>query len=404
MATAPATNFASALTAADFRLLADAVDAHTRAGRWADAEAACRAAVAAHPGDGPLLMMLGVALVRAGRFPEAIGALRQAVAVWPTPQAWMSLGTALLEVLRKGDPIDEAVDAFTRASAGRPGYAEADLQLGRLLLDAGRPAEAAAACRRALAAKPDWPRALISLGNALFATADLDGALDQYRRAMAVAPEHPTAVLNVGNVLAARGHYAEAIDAFRRSLALRPGERRAQNNLATALYLAGQLDDAEAIDRQVLAAGGADAGLLMNFAGLLKDKGQLDESIDYARQAMAADPDYLPAQSNLVYTLSFHPDYGPAAVLAEARQFDARHTAALTAAARLRPHANDRSPDRRLRIGYVSPDLRRHAVGQFMVPLVRHHDPPTGRRAAVPAGHPHGRHDRPPPPVGRRVA
>ena len=39
-----------------------------------------------------------------------------------------------------------------------------------------------------------------------------------------------------------------------------------------------------------------------------------------------------------------------------------------------RPHENDRSPDRRLRIGYVSPDLYEHPVGRFMQPVLAHHD------------------------------
>ena len=38
------------------------------------------------------------------------------------------------------------------------------------------------------------------------------------------------------------------------------------------------------------------------------------------------------------------------------------------------PMLNDRSPDRRLRIGYVSPDFRVHPVGRFMLPLLESHD------------------------------
>ena len=38
------------------------------------------------------------------------------------------------------------------------------------------------------------------------------------------------------------------------------------------------------------------------------------------------------------------------------------------------PHGNDRAADRRLKIGYVSPDFRDHVVGRNLLPLFRQHD------------------------------
>ena len=350
----------------DVQRLAATLDELARRGQAAEAERLCRTATADHPGEAAAWQMLGVTLVRAGRVAEAIDPLRRATTLAPAaPAAWMSLGMAMVGV----DP-DGAIDALGRASALRAGWPEADVQLGHLLLDASRAAEAATAYRRVLSTRPEWPAALVGLGNALYAQRQLPAALDCYRRAAAVDPRDTNAALNGGNVLAALGRRPEAIAAFRQCLAVRPDDPRATVNLGTALYLDGQLDEAEAIFRHHLARVPDDRDPLVNLAGLLKDKGRLDEAIAIGRRAVAADPTSTAAHSNLIYTMSFHSDVPPADVLAKARRYDAAHGTVPT-----KPLANDRSPDRRLRIGYVSPDLRHHAVGQFLLPLVEHHDP-----------------------------
>lgn len=60
------------------------------------------------------------------------------------------------------------------------------------------------------------------------------------------------------------------------------------------------------------------------------------------------------------------------AVYAAHRDFARRWEAPL--AKLIQPHSNDRSPDRRLRIGYVSSDFRQHSVGYFIEPVLAHHD------------------------------
>ena len=105
----------------------------------------------------------------------------------------------------------------------------------------------------------------------------------------------------------------------------------------------------------------------------LRDKGLLDDAIAAYRQALRIKPDFADAHSNLVFTLHYHEQSDPKSLLAESLRWARRHADPLK---RFIPsHANDHSPDRRLKIGYVSPDFREHPVGRYILPLLGAHDP-----------------------------
>ena len=79
---------------------------------------------------------------------------------------------------------------------------------------------------------------------------------------------------------------------------------------------------------------------------------------------------HLAAHSNLLFSLHYS-DYEPTAVYAEHLQWAERHAKPLAAA--IQAHDNDRSPERRLRIGYISEDFWNHSVAHFFEPLLAAH-------------------------------
>ena len=72
----------------------------------------------------------------------------------------------------------------------------------------------------------------------------------------------------------------------------------------------------------------------------------------------------------LLYTLHFHPAYTPEQIRAEHEAYNA----VVRVTTKPAPHLNDRTPNRRLRIGYVSPDFRDHCQANFLMPLLSNHD------------------------------
>ncbi len=109
-----------------------------------------------------------------------------------------------------------------------------------------------------------------------------------------------------------------------------------------------------------------------NLAGALQNLGQLDECITCFGRSVAIEPGYLEAFEGRLCTMHYHPGYDAAAIHQEARRWNDRFARPLAGAIQL--HANDPSPGRRLRIGYVSPDFRRHCSMLFIALLLAGHD------------------------------
>jgi predicted O-linked N-acetylglucosamine transferase (SPINDLY family) len=78
------------------------------------------------------------------------------------------------------------------------------------------------------------------------------------------------------------------------------------------------------------------------------------------------------AHSDLIVAMLASPAFDARAHHAEARAWAVRHAAPLERY--VRPHTNQRDPERPLRIGYVSADFRAHAMHQFLAPLFQNHD------------------------------
>jgi len=243
-------------------------------------------------------------------------------------------------------------------------------QAGLNAADAGSFQEAIELYWQSIDIRPGRANVLFALGNALHASGQPDEAADAYRRAIAARPDFAEAFNNLGVILSA-AQPAEAIEAFRTAVTLRPDYADAHNNYGVALSAAGDTERAVAAWRRALAAQPAFAPAWVNLGAAFQDVALLNDAIRCYRNALAIDP-ASPAAHNLLYALHFHPDCGLREIRDEHDRWNRRHVRPL--AHLIRPHLNDPSPDRPLKIGYVSPDFRGHPIGRFMLPILANHD------------------------------
>ena len=338
-------------------------------GRHEDAEAACRRALDGSPDLAAGHNNLGMALRGQGRLDDAEAAYRRAVELKPDhAEAFNNLAN----VLRDLDKLEDAEAACRRAVLLKPGFAEAENSLGAILRSLGRPAEAADAYRRAIAFRPDIREAHVNLGSALKEQGAFDQALAAYQAAIASDPAHADAHVFAAEALRALGREGEAMEACNRAVELAPEDAGVHNALGISLQMAGHPERAADAYRRAIELAPDFAWAHTNLGSALKSLGRIEEAAACHRQALALAPDLADAHSNLIFLLDFDPDADVAAQQAERRAWAAAHAGAVAAAS---DHANDRDPDRPLRVGYVSADFRHHSAARSFGPVVLNHDP-----------------------------
>ena len=338
-------------------------------GKIDEAMAAFREAITLRPYYGPAHNNLGIALAERGELDQAIASYQQAISVAPEDaDAHNNLGITLT---RQGKTQD-AIAAFRQAVATRPDYAEAHNNLGNALKDAGQLDEAIAAYRQAIALRPGSAQPHHNLAITLEEKGQLNEAIAAGRQAVLLMPGSAEAYNHLGAALKEKGDLNDAIAAFRQAIFLRPEYAEAQNNLGTTLKDQGQFDEAIAAFRQLIALRPVAAEPYNNLGSALADAGQLSDALAAYRQALALRPDYAEAHSNIVFTLLYDPAADSQTIADELRRWDQQHAQPLRKFIPI--HQNDRDPNRRLRIGYVSPDFRDHVVGRNLLPLFLNHD------------------------------
>lgn len=245
-------------------------------------------------------------------------------------------------------------------------------QFGKSLCDRGQVRDGASHFQQAIALDNKYTDAYNNLGNALSVLGVMPEAIACYWRALELQPDHATVLNNLGNTLARIGQTEEAVGCYRRALELRPDNAQMHNNLGNTLATLGRVREAIGHYERAIALRPDYAEVHGNLANALAACGRADEAFERFEQALTLTPGNDAAYSNLLLVLNASARYDAAHVCAAHRRFAERFEAPLLAS--WPKHANDRLPDRPLRIGYVSSDLRTHSVAWFIEPVLANHD------------------------------
>jgi predicted O-linked N-acetylglucosamine transferase (SPINDLY family) len=337
--------------------------------RFDDALAAYQKALELNPASGEAYNNLANALLHLGRIEEAANACRRAVQFMPeSVLAHYNLGNALIQMKQP----EAAVTAYRAAVSLNPKFPEARSNLGNALSMLGRWREAADACRAAIELRPNFPAAHNNLAGALIGLGRTDEAISESRKAIEYQSNYADAYANLGNAYKDLRQFDDAIVAYKQAISLRPQHAPFHSNLGVVLLQAGKPDEAMIHIQRALVLDPNLSGAHNNLAGVLKDMGRISEAVDAYRKALELEPNSRSTRDNLILAAHYHPGFDGPALRREAGQWAKIHAEPFYA--RIPAHANDRDPDRLLRIGYVSADFREHVAGHTLLPLIRGHD------------------------------
>jgi len=368
-----------------------------------EAETAFGRAVALNPDFGLAHFKLAKVLQDQDKLIPAVEHYRQAIALVPTlVEAYTNLGNTLKAL----GQLEESATSHRQAIQLQPNYAEAHYNLGNTLF-AQKDYDAAIACfYQALKFKPDFSQAHLRLGLLHQEREDLSAAELDFRQAIQLQPNEPQAFDNLifllhkqrksteaiallqeqiqqnpdpanahshlGTIYNDLGQYDLAIAHLRQALQLDAAQAMTFNNLGFALIQQGQLSEAIANFQSAIKIAPNLAAAHLNLGHALTNQGRIMEGIDSFKETLRIEPEYHPGHSNLLYAMNYDRANTAEAIAEAHKKWGDRCSHQLISYTHCKKSLQ---PYRKLRVGYLSPDFRKHSVAYFFEPILTHHDP-----------------------------
>jgi len=184
----------------------------------------------------------------------------------------------------------------------------------------------------------DFADAYHLLGEIYFRLGDEERAEKYYLHALTLEPDLMAAYLGLGLILTRRGFIQASIAAFQHMLKFRISDELR-------------------------------AHVLHALAASFLLQGRVKETLDCLTNAMQLKEDFHQAHSAFLATLNYLYGFEGDRVFANYLQFNLKHVLMLDNITTI--YGNTADPHRKLKIGYVSPDFRNHALFNFIAPVFR---------------------------------
>lgn len=262
---------------------------------------------------------------------------------------------------------DEAATLFQDCLRLDPNNAAAIYSLCVILLKRREHPKALALLNHGIAVAPNFSPLWFARGTALQALGRNDEALADYERALSIQPDYVEVLINSGALLREMHRHADALQRFNRVLEINPNNENALGNCGILLTEFKQSEQAIRMFRRLLEINPKyDYGLgLLCYEQLHScDWSKVDEMAAQIRQGIREGSRTCKSLAFMAISDSAE-DHQTAARIFARHFFSANHSPLWT---------GERYRHDRIRVAYISPDLREHPVGHLIAGVLEQHD------------------------------
>ena len=272
-----------------------------------------------------------------------------------------------------GPRVAEAEKLLRRAVKVQPRSAEAHSNLGLAYAKLERFEDARQCQETAIALNPNFPTALTNLGNVLMRLGQHDQAIEAHDRAIRLKPDYADAYNNRGASFLRTQRLPEALANFDRALEFDPKSEAAWLGRANVLMLWRRLTEAKSACREALAINPMSVQGLVQLGQCHGFQAETHFALDCLDRALSIDPEHETAITNRIFWLDFSTRADVACQ--QAARADWWRAIGSKEARRATPlRAEDRNPDRKIVLGYVSAEFKRRSAAFTYRPVVENHD------------------------------
>ena len=316
--------------------------------QFANAEQLLQQAILLRPSEPSYQANLAAVLLAGEKTTEAEQRCRQVLRLDPNHvSALKHLGTAL----RKQNRTQEAFDVCRLVAQKKPADPDVLCNLGAILNDIGRVDEAHQTLLQARSLDAGLPQIHLNLGAVQRQLGHFNDAMSSLNRATELAPELAEAFTNRGNLLLEMGQPAQALLEYQRALEQNPRSVSALSGVGQGLLAIGRCTEA------------MEAFRLANSLISVASTGTQTTGCPNT-----------PVQRRLFSNLLHCASLAPGLKRTDVAELHMNWGRSIEKSVEPFKHAAGTMSGKRLRVGYMSPDFRRHDTMKSFLPFFKAHD------------------------------